>query len=79
MVLTSDEPFHDAFLRQDFLTCAFLVTAKDSFFGRSEMCLLASYMADAVSGGVTAHACSVGNSNHACLLLGAQQSYIVRL
>ncbi|KAF5838068.1 hypothetical protein DUNSADRAFT_3438 [Dunaliella salina] len=32
---------------QDFLTCAFLVTAKDTFFTRAEMCLLTSYMSDA--------------------------------
>jgi hypothetical protein len=32
---------------QDFLTCAFLVTAKDTFFARSEMCALIAYMSDA--------------------------------
>ena len=32
---------------QDFLTCAFLITAKDTFFTRAEMCLLTSYMSDA--------------------------------
>jgi hypothetical protein len=37
---------HVCVCMQDFLTCAFLVTAKDTFFTRAEMCLLAGYMAD---------------------------------
>ncbi|KAJ9527506.1 hypothetical protein QJQ45_025764, partial [Haematococcus lacustris] len=32
---------------QDFLTCAYLVTVKDRFFTRAEMCLLSGYMTDA--------------------------------
>lgn len=32
---------------QDFLTCAFLVTAKDTFLTRAEMCSLVAYMSDA--------------------------------
>eukprot|EP00197_Chlamydomonas_leiostraca_P012021 CAMPEP_0202861128 /NCGR_PEP_ID=MMETSP1391-20130828/2625_1 /ASSEMBLY_ACC=CAM_ASM_000867 /TAXON_ID=1034604 /ORGANISM="Chlamydomonas leiostraca, Strain SAG 11-49" /LENGTH=1424 /DNA_ID=CAMNT_0049540457 /DNA_START=102 /DNA_END=4376 /DNA_ORIENTATION=+ len=32
---------------QDFLTCAFLMTSKDAFLTRADMCLLTSYMSDA--------------------------------
>lgn len=35
-------------LVQDFLTSAFLLTSKDSWFTRSEVGLLAAYMGDAV-------------------------------
>eukprot|EP00967_Tisochrysis_lutea_P085122 scaffold119254_cov17-Tisochrysis_lutea.AAC.1 len=52
--LTATFPLHHSYVpatcplvTQDFLTCAFLVTAKDTFFTRAEMCLLTSYMSDA--------------------------------
>ena len=34
-------------LTQDFLTCSFLITNKDSFFSRSEFCRMCSYFCDA--------------------------------
>lgn len=34
-------------LTQDFLTCAFLITNKDTFFSRSEFCSVCSYFLDA--------------------------------